>query len=146
MSQKKQRMQEECRVLDRNFLLFVIFSAVMLSLSLWFFLKRETDMAFFLLVIGVAGLLGVLLMPFYYVFSPQKLTVVWLLPFKKTIPWGAVNGIVEYKLFETVKDLPKYEIIYRQNYKGETVVKTIELPRNRKTKLLIEKYAKHRLV
>ena len=44
------------------------------------------------------------------------------------------------------KDLPKYEIVYRENYKGEIVIKNIDLPRNRKTKLLIEKYAKHKLV
>ena len=140
------KKNEQYKVLNRHFILFVSLVAVLLVLSVACFPANETDVALFLLISAVAVSLGIFLSPIYFVFSSKSLTAVWLLPFKKTIHWNSVNAIIECKLFSAVDDLAHYEIMYLYHDKGKQTIRQLDLPRNKKTRKLIETYAKHKIV
>jgi len=144
MAKKKQT--EQYKVFNRQIVLFLSLFALLLIFSISCFLTNETDIALFLLVGSVLVSLGVFFSPLYFVFSSKSLTAVWLLSFRKTIHWSSINNIIEYKLFSAVDDLAHYEIMYRYNYKGKPMIKQFDLPRNKKTRRLVEKYAKYKIV
>ena len=141
---KKKR--EQYKVLNRHFILFVSLVAVLLVLSVACSLANETDVSLFLLISAVAVSLGIFLSPIYFVFSSKSLTAVWLLPFKKTIHWNSVNAIIECKLFSAVDDLAHYEIMYLCRDKGQQTIRQLDLPRNKRTRKLMERYAGHKIV
>ena len=144
MAKKKQT--EQYKVFNREIVLFSSMFIVLLTVSISCFLTNETDIALFLLAGAILVSLGVFLSPLYFVFSSKSLTAVWLLSFKKTIHWSSVNNIIENKLFSAVDDSAHYEIMYLYNYKGKQMIKRFDLPRNKKTRKLVEKYAKYKIV
>ena len=144
MAKKKQT--EQYKVFNREIVLFSSMFIVLLTVSISCFLTNETDIALFLLAGAILVSLGVFLSPLYFVFSSKSLTAVWLLSFKKTIHWSSVNNIIENKLFSAVDDSAHYEIMYRYNYKGKPMIRQFDLPRNKKTRRLVEKYAKYKIV
>ena len=109
-------------------------------------MTNDTKVELFLLVGAVLVSLGIFLSPLYFLFSSKSLTAVWLLPFRKTIYWSSVNNIIEYKLFSAVDDLAHYEIMYHYNYKGTQMIRQFDLPRNKRTRKFVEKYAKYKIV
>ena len=137
---------EQHKIFNHQIILFLSLFTILLILSIIFFLTNETDIALFLLAVAILISLGLFLSPLYFVFSSKSFTAVWLLPFRKTFHWSSVDYIIEYKLFSAVDDLAHYEIMYRYNYKGMQIIKQFDLPRNKKTKKFIEKYAKHKIV
>ena len=144
MAKKKQT--EQYKVFNREIVLFSSLFIVLLMVSISCFLTNETDIALFLLAGAILVSLGVFLSPLYFVFSSKSLTAVWLLSFKKTIHWSSVNNIIENKLFSAVDDSAHYEIMYLYNYKGKQMIRRFDLPRNKKTRKLVEKYAKYKIV
>lgn len=144
MAKKKQT--EQYKVFNREIVLFSSMFIVLLTVSISCFLTNETDIALFLLAGAILVSLGVFLSPLYFVFSSKSLTAVWLLSFKKTIHWSSVNNIIENKLFSAIDDSAHYEIMYLYNYKGKQMIRRFDLPRNKKTRKLVEKYAKYKIV
>lgn len=140
------KKHEQYKVLNRHVILFFGLFAVLLALSVACFLANETDVALFLLASAVLVSLVVFLSPLYFVFSSKSLTAVWLLSFKRTIHWSSVNTIIECKLFSAVDDLAHYEIMYLCRDKGKQAIRQLDLPRNKKTRKLVETYAKHKIV
>lgn len=140
------KKNEQYKVLNLRVFLFAVLSFVLLTVSFYFFITNDTEIAIFLLVAAIASALVFFLSPLYFVFSVTKLEVAWILPFKKTIFWSSIINIVEYKLFEAVDNASKYEIMYLISHKGKAVVKQLELPRNKKTRKLIEKYSKKKIL
>ena len=144
MAKKKQT--EQYKVFNREIVLFSSMFIVLLTVSISCFLTNETDIALFLLAGAILVSLGVFLSPLYFVFSSKSLTAVWLLSFKKTIHWSSVNNIIENKLFSAVDDSAHYEIMYHYNYKGTQMIRQFDLPRNKRTRKFVEKYAKYKIV
>ena len=140
------KKNEQYKVLNRHFILFVSLFAILLILSVACFLANETDVSLFLLISAVAVSLGIFLSPIYFVFSSKSLTAVWLLSFKRTIHWSSVNTIIECKLFSAVDDPAHYEIMYLCRDKGQQTIRQLDLPRNKKTRKLMERYAGHKIV
>ena len=140
------KKNEQYKVLNRHVILFFGLFAVLLVLSVACFPANETGVALFLLISAVAASLGIFLSPIYFVFSSKSLTAVWLLSFKKTIHWSSVNTIIECKLFSAVDDLAHYEIMYLYHDKGKQTIRQLDLPRNKKTRKLMERYAGHKIV
>ena len=89
---------------------------------------------------------GAFVFPAYFVFSSKGVKAFWLLPFKKTVYWSAVNSIVEYKRFFSDDGSAKYVLNYRSEYNGRQTVREFELPRSKKIKKLVEKYAKYKII
>ena len=65
------KKNEQYKVLNRHFILFVSLVAVLLVLSVACFPANETDVALFLLISAVAVSLGIFLSPIYFVFSSK---------------------------------------------------------------------------
>ena len=138
---------ERYKVFNRHIFIFISLFVTLLILSITCFLTSETNIALLLLIGAVLISLGIFLSPLYFVFSPKTLTVVWLLPFKRSIHWSEISKIIECKLFSTAIDgLSLYEIMYAYSYKGEQTVRQLDLPRNKQTRILVEKYAKRKIV
>ena len=147
-SMKKQKTSalKKTLVFNRQFLLFLMVFLACLSFSISFFESGEIDIGIGLLIVGLFISIGVFTSPLYFAFSKEELTVVWLFQNKRIIPWYSVKSVIELKWGEVNRDFPKYEIIYHLNYKGHVVSKQFDIPRNRRTKALIEKYVKHKIV
>ena len=120
----------------------------MISLCFSVSLLRSEDVGsgIALLVISIFISLGIFLSPLYFVFTKNEITVNWLFQHKRTILWSSIKSIIELKWGEAHRDLPKYELIYHLNYKGRIVTKYFSIPRNKKTKRVLEKYAKYKIV
>jgi glucose-6-phosphate-specific signal transduction histidine kinase len=143
---KKEKPTEQHKVFNRQIVLFFAVFIILLIFSISSFLSNENDIALFLFVGAFFVSLGMFLSPVYFIFSSKLLTAVWVLRFKKTIHWSSDNNIIECKLFSAVDDLAHYEIMYSYNYKGKHMVRQFDLPRNKRTRKYIEKYAKHKIV
>ena len=83
--------------------------------------------------------------PRFFVFDSKKLHMQGIV-FHKTIYYSEITSIIEYKLFESWDNWPKYEIMYSANYKGESLVKQVDLPRNKFIKKQIERRLKGKLI
>ena len=143
---KKIKTTEQYRVFNRQIVLFFCGFIVLLIFSISCFFSIENDIALFLLIGAVLVSFGIFLSPLYFVFSSKSLTAVWLLGRKKTIHWSSVNNIIECKLFSAIDDLAHYEIMYCYNYKGKQMIRQFDLPRNKRTRRYVEKYAKYKIV
>ena len=147
----KKNKHEQYKIFNREIILILSLFIILSLFSISCFQSNDTEIAVLFFIGAILAFLCAFLFPIYFVFSSKSLTAVWLLPFKKTIHWSSVSIIIEqksieYSLFSSAIDLPHYEIMYHYNYKGEETTKELDLPRNRKTKKLIEKYAKSKIV
>jgi len=146
MTKPKNNLIEKTLVFNRQIFIFLAAFVVCLSFSIDFFKSGDIEIGVVLLIIALAMSLGVFFSPLYFVFTKEELTAIWLFQHRRVIPWYAVKSIIELKWGEVYKDLPKYELIYHLNYKGHIISKQFDIPRNKRTKQMIEKYAKHKIV
>ena len=119
-------------------LLFVYF-------SIDFFFSGERELGVVFLLVSLFVLLGLILSPFYFVFTKKEIRVGWLFLPTKEISYSVIKTVIEKKWGETYKDLPKYEVLYLTKYKGRSITKQLDIPRNKKTKRMLEKYAKSKI-
>lgn len=133
-------------VFNRRILICFFGFALFLLPSISCFQSRDTDLGFFLLAISLLFFALIFLSPLYFVFTKTEITVIWLLQYKRVIPWRAIKSVIELKWGVVHRDLPKYELLYHLNYKGYVVTKEFDIPRNKRTKKLFEKYAKAKII
>ncbi len=132
-------------IFNRRILLFFLAFVLFFYFSIVFFSSEDRDLGIVFLVISLFVLLGIFLTPLYFVFNKKELKVIWLTLHTKTIPYREINAIIEKRWGETYKDLPKYEVIYLMPYKGRVISKQIDIPRNRKTKRVMERYLQSKI-
>ena len=56
------------------------------------------------------------------------------------ILYSSIIKVICVGIFESFDNYPKYEIIYSLKYKDRSVVKSIDVPKSKKSKQIIEKY------
>lgn len=133
------------KVFNRRMLLFLFGFLLFSSLAVHFLISNERDLGIAFSVVSLLVLLGLVLSPLYFVFTKKEIRVVWLLLPTKVISFAVIQTILEKKWGETVKDLPKYEVMYLAKYKGKSIVRQFDIPRNKKTKQMLEQYAKNKM-
>ena len=139
---KHNKRIEKTVIFNRRILILI----AIFILPLCFFRSVDKEFAFVLFLLSFLALICIFFTPLYFVFTKKEITVIWIFQYKRTIPWASIKSIIELKWGEVHRDLPKYEIIYHLNYKGYIVSKCLDIPRNKKTKTAIEKYAKYKIV
>ncbi len=132
-------------IFNRRILLFFLAFVLFFYFSIVFFSSEDRDLGIVFLVISLFVLLGIFLTPLYFVFNKKELKVIWLTLHTKTIPYREINAIIEKRWGETYKDLPKYEVIYLMPYKGRVITQQFDIPRNRKTKRVMERYLQSKI-
>ena len=125
------------------FWVFLITGAVFLFAFILCALTADHETALFTGILSVITAIGVLVCPVSFVFDEKKLTAVFLTR-KQVILYSQVLSVMSCGLFESYDNLPKYEIIYVHKYKGRSVTKVIDIPKNKKTKRIFEKYLGHK--
>ena len=143
---KQHSKQKSSRIFNREILLYAVVSLVLLLSSLSFFSANEREIALFLLIPAIPIGAGVFLTPLYFSFSDKALTAVWLLSFRKTIFWSAINHISEEKFLFSSDHTSKYVIMYRCLVHKASAVREFSLPRNKRTRRFVEKYAKNKIL
>lgn len=128
---------------NKLFWVFLITGAVFLFAFILCALTNDPEVALLLGVLSVMAVIGVLVCPVYFIFDEKKLTAVFLTR-KQVILYSQVLSVLSCGLFESFDNLPKYEIIYMIKYKGRSVTKSIDIPKNKKTKRIFEKYLGHK--
>ena len=142
----KRKITEKTIIFNWRILIFLLVFVALICFSVYFFGSGEKGLGFTLIFIALFISLGLFLTPLYFVFAKNEITVFWLIPYKRVITWQSVKRIIEFKWGEVYKDLPKYELVYQISYKGTTVVKIFDIPKNRRTKKAIEKHAKYKII
>ncbi len=140
------RLDREYKVFNSHSILYGLLCLVLLATSIALFGSKDTEFAAVLLVCSLAAAFLFFMTPVRFVFSEKKLVIVWLLPIRKTIFWNSVINIIESRTWSSVDNISKYEIMYLVSRNKDTTVKQFDLPRNKKTKMLIEKYSGKRIV
>jgi len=135
----------ETKIFNRRILVFLFAFALFLYFSIVFFSSEDRELGIAFLVISLFVLLGIFLTPLYFVFNKKEIKVIWLTLHTKTIPYREINAIIEKRWGETYKDLPKYEVFYLTKYKGRSITKQLDIPRNGKTKSMMERYLKSKI-
>ena len=105
--------------------------------------SNNTEGTLFTGIVSAVSAIGCFVFPIRYIFDEKKLTVVFLTR-KQVILYSQVLSVISCGLFESFDNLPKYEIIYMIKYKGRSVTKAIDIPKNKKTKRIFEKYLGHK--
>lgn len=146
MKKKTKELIDRHVVFNRRIVVFVVLTVLLLMLAGSFFKTGSTDLGITLLILAPFSFIGVFFSPLYFIFSKKDITVVWLFQYKRIILWSAIKSIIELKWGEVSRDLPKYELIYHLNYKGYIVTKQFDIPKNKETKKMIERYAKHKII
>jgi len=129
---------------NKLFWVFLITGAVFLFAFILCALTNDPEVALLLGVLSVMAVIGVLVCPVYFIFDEKKLTAVFLTR-KQVIPYSQVLSIMRLGLFESSDNLPKYEIIYVHKYKGRSVTKAIDIPKNKKSKRIVEEYLSNKI-
>ena len=139
---KHNKRIEKTVIFNRRILILIAF----FILPLCFFRSVDKEFAFVLFSLSFLALICIFFTPLYFVFTKKEITVIWIFQYKRTIPWASIKSIIELKWGAVNRDLPKYEIIYQLNYKGYIVSKNFDIPKNKRTKKMMEKYAKYKIV
>ena len=140
------RLDKEYKVFNFHSILYGLLCLILLAISFALFGSKDKELAIAFLVCSLAAAFLFFMTPVSFVFSEKKLVIIWLLPIRKTVFWSSVINIVESRAWSSVDNLSKYDITYLVSRNKDTTVKQLELPRNKKTKMLIEKYSKKRIV
>ena len=135
----------ENKIFNRRILLFFLAFLLFIYISIDFFSSGDRKLGITFLVISWFVLLVLILSPIYFVFTKKEIKVVWLILQTKVITYNEIKSIVEKRWGETYKDFPKYEVLYLTKYKGRSITKQLDIPRNKKTKTMMEKYVKHKI-
>ena len=146
MKKHKSKPIEKTIIFNRRILFFVITFIIFLCFSISLLKSEDVELGILLLVVSIFISLGIFLSPLYFVFTKNEITIIWFFQYKRIISWSSIKSIIELKWGEVHRDLPKYELIYHLNYKGYIVSKQFDIPRNKKTKKVIERYAKYKIV
>ena len=145
MSKKNRNKNEAHVVFNMKVLMFLFFSIIAYTISAFMF-KEDTTVGIVLLVFGTIMLLVMFITPAKIIFTNKQLRIIWLLPFEKIIFWSNITTIIENNFFSAIDDFSNFQIFYNTNYKGKSIVKEIQIPRNKKTKLFLDKYAKYKIL
>ena len=135
----------EDRIFNKQILLFPIVSVILLFSSILCVLTDDIGIALFTAILSVLMAIGIFVCPICFVFDSKKITVKYLIC-KKVIHYSSITNIIESKLFQSNDNLPKYEIMYLMKYRGESVIRQLDLPRNKKTKKVLQFYLKSKII
>ena len=106
--------------------------------------SNNTEGALFTGAVSAIAFVGCFVCPIRYIFDEKKITVAFLTR-KQVILYSQILSVMSCGPFESFFDnLPRYEIIYMIKYKGRSVTKAIDIPKNKKTKRIFEKYLGHK--
>ena len=135
----------ENKIYNKQFWLFPIVSAILLFSAILCAFTDGTEIALFTAILSALIAIGILFCPIYFVFDSKKIIIKCLIC-KKIIYYSAITNIIESKWFQSYENVPKYEIMYLMKYKGESVIRQFNLPRNREIKKMVDAYLKSKIV
>lgn len=136
--------KESVKIINKRFYLYVLLFVIFLIVSLSCF-GDDREIGLFVGVLAILQFVIMLFTPMYFVFDSKK-SYMHGLVFRKTIYYSAITSIVEFKPFETWDNFPKYVIMYRTNYNGKSLVKDVELPRNKSIRKQLHRRLKGSLI
>jgi len=140
---RKNTTCESHTVTERLFCGFAIIGVAFLLGFIYCVTSNNTEGALFTGAVSAIAFVGCFVCPIHYIFDEKKLTAVFLTR-KQVILYSQVLSVLSCGLFESFDNLPKYEIIYMIKYKGRSVTKSIDIPKNKKTKRIFVKYLGHK--
>ena len=140
---RKNTTCESHTVIERLFCGFSIIGVAFLLGFIYCVTSNNTEGALFAGAVSAIAFVGCFVCPIRYIFDEKKLTAVFLTR-KQVILYSQVLSVMSCGLFESFDNLPKYEIIYMIKYKGRSVTKAIDIPKNKKTKRIFEKNLGHK--
>ena len=108
-------------------------------------LTDDVDIALFTAILSMLIAIGIFVCPIYFLFDTKKITIKCLV-YKKVIHYGSITSIIESKFFQSYDNFPKYEIMYLMKYRGESVIRQFNLPRNRAIKKMVDAYLKSKII
>ena len=133
------------KIYNKQFFIFPTVSVILLFSSLLCAFTDDVDIALFTAILSVLIAIGIFVCPIYFLFDSKKITIKCLV-YKKVIHYGSITSIIESKFFQSYDNFPKYEIMYLMKYRGESVIRQFNLPRNRKIKKMVDAYLKSKIV
>lgn len=135
----------ENKIYYKQFWLFLVLSAVLLFSAILCAFTDDMEIALIMAILSALIAIGIFVCPFCFIFDSKKITVKYLVC-KKVIHYSSVTSIIESKLFQSYENFPKYEMMYLMKYKGESVIRQVNLPRNKKIKKMVDTYLKSKIV
>ncbi len=133
------------KIYNKHFLIFPTVSAVLLFSAIICAFTDDVDIALFTAILSVLIAIGIFVYPVYFIFDSKKITIKCLVC-KKIIHYSSITSIIESKIFQSYDNFPKYEIMYLLKYKGENVIRQINLPRNKKIKKMVDTYLRSKVI
>ena len=133
------------KIYNKQFFIFPTVSVILLFSSLLCALTDDVDIALFTVILSMLIAIGIFVCPICFIFDAKKVTIKCLVC-KKIIHYSSITSIIESKLFRSYENLPKYEMMYLMKYRGENVIRQVDLPRSRKIKKMVDAYLKSKIV
>ena len=133
------------KIYNKQFFIFPTVSVILLFSSLLCAFTDDVDIALFTAILSVLIAIGIFVCPICFIFDAKKVTIKYLVC-KKIIHYSSITSIIESKLFRSYENLPKYEMMYLMKYRGENVIRQVDLPRSRKIKKMVDAYLKSKIV
>ena len=133
------------KIYNKQFLIFPTVSVVLLFSAILCAFTNDDDIAVFTGVLSALIAIGIFVCPIYFIFDSKKITIKCLVC-KKIIHYSSITNIIESKIFQSYDNFPKYEIMYLLKYKGENVIRQINLPRNKKIKEMVDTYLRSKVI
>ena len=142
---KKTKKATNVKIYNKHFFIFPTISVILLFSSLLFALTDDVDIALFTAILSILIAIGIFVCPIYFLFDSKKITIKCLV-YKKVIHYGSITSIIESKIYQSYDNFPKYEIMYLMKYRGESVIRQFNLPRNREIKKMVDAYLKSKII
>ena len=127
--------------LIRSFVLFIVF----LGLSISCAIEKDTDLSIIFAVFILLPVFVFSISPLYFAFSDECIEIVYNFGQREKIRWNDIRSISLRGSWIGAGGLPRYVIVYPRKEKGLFFV-VGEIQKTRKTKKLIEKYYKKKIM
>ena len=139
-------MNKKDVAINTQLLFFLVLVIVFVGLSICWLTEEGIGLGILFGVFGLLLLLISLISPMYFVFSDEGVEIVYHFRQKEYIKWSDIRSITVRGGYFTKGDgLPCYDIAYPVKEKRPFFV-VGEIQKTRKTKKLIEKYYKKKII
>ncbi len=136
---KKARVPDKMTAFNRNFIVYILG----LAFSLWgdiYLIVEEKRFSWILSIVVLACLILIFTDALYYEFTKKEMTHVHFWGYIWHLPWTAITSIQKHTVWDSVRNLPRYSIVYDKLVKNKVITQFVDVPSTKHVTRCIETY------
>lgn len=142
----RKRKNEKHMAFNTHLILYLLAIILFLRLSIYFAIEQEIDLSVFFAIVLLLPIFVFLTSPLYIVFSDMHVEIVYNFGLREKIKWSDIRNILLMGSWVLSGGGPPHYVIAYQRVEKRLFFVNGEIPKTRKTKRLLKKYYKKRIL